>query len=178
MLLTAAYASPIGLMTMAEAEGALVGLWIDGQKHAFGAWRGTPMREEDTDLFRRVSAWLDAYFAGQRPEINALPLSPRGTALQQEVWGMLREIPYGQTTTYGALAKRIAARREQTHFSAQAVGQAIGRNPVMILIPCHRVLGAQGDLTGYAGGIERKRALLRLEGVALPLSSCQKENRR
>lgn len=168
-LLTARYASPIGLLTLAEAEGALVGLWMDGQKYAFGPWRGAPMRAEDTPLFRQASAWLDAYFAGQQPEVNALPLSPRGTAFQKEVWGMLLEIPYGQTVTYGALAKRIAARRGQAHFSAQAVGQAVGHNPISIVIPCHRVLGAQGDLTGYAGGMERKRALLQLEGVALPL---------
>ena len=118
------------------------------------------------DRRAKVAArWLDAYFAGQAPSIGALPLRPEGSAFRQEVWKLLCDIPYGHVTTYGLLAQKLAARRGVPHLSAQAVGGAVGHNPLSILIPCHRVVGADGSLTGYAGGIERKKALLTLEGV-------------
>ena len=104
------------------------------------------------------------YFSGREPDF-AVPLRPSGTPFQQEVWAALREIPYGQTTTYGAIARQMAARRGLPRLSAQAVGGAVGRNPICILVPCHRVLGADGSLTGYAGGVERKRWLLESEGA-------------
>ena len=114
----------------------------------------------DPPLLRQAHKWLDAYFSGERPDPNALPIRLVGTPFQLAVWEMLSQIPYGQTVTYGQLARRLSPT-----MSAQAVGQAVGRNPISIVIPCHRVLGAHGRLTGYAGGLNRKRALLQIEGV-------------
>ena len=114
--------------------------------------------EEETPLLRELRAWLEAYFDGERPDPRAIPVNPTGTAFQRRVWQALSEIPYGQIVTYGQLADRL-------NSSPRAVGAAVGRNPVSVLIPCHRVLGADGSLTGYAGGLERKRRLLRLEGL-------------
>ena len=113
---------------------------------------------------QKAKAWLDAYFAGNAPSPAALPLRPEGTEFRRLIWGLLLEIPYGKTVTYGALAKRAAEILGKPRMSAQAVGQAVGRNPISILIPCHRVVGAGGQLTGYAGGLARKEYLLRLEG--------------
>ena len=119
--------------------------------------------QKDLPVFREVCRWLDVYFAGRDP--GALPpLAPHGTAFQQAVWNILLGIPYGTTTTYGGIAARIAAARGG-RMSAQAVGGAVGRNPISILIPCHRVIGTDGSLTGYAGGLDKKEYLLRLEGV-------------
>jgi methylated-DNA-[protein]-cysteine S-methyltransferase len=113
----------------------------------------------------QARAWLDAYFAGLRPDIDALPLAPQGSAFRQAVWALLRAIPYGETTTYGDLARALAAQSGQTKVSAQAVGGAVGHNPLSIVVPCHRVLGRDGSLTGYAGGLDNKVKLLTLEGV-------------
>ncbi len=156
----AAYASPLGAVTLASDGQALTGLWFDGQKY-FPALTG---RREDLPVFRQARAWLDAYFAGERPGAPP-PLRPIGTDFQQQVWALLTAIPYGETRTYGALAAELARQRGLAHMSAQAVGGAVGRNPISILVPCHRVVGATGSLTGYAGGLERKQALLRLEGA-------------
>jgi methylated-DNA-[protein]-cysteine S-methyltransferase len=111
-----------------------------------------------------AQAWLEDYFVGKRPEPARLPLNPKGTEFQKAVWRLLLEIPYGQVTTYGALAAKLAQERGG-RMSAQAIGGAVGRNPISIIIPCHRVIGADGRLTGYAGGLWRKEALLRLEGT-------------
>lgn len=113
----------------------------------------------------RTKKWLDRYFAGERPSVTELRLAPEGSGFRREVWEMLCEIPYGQVTTYGTIAQRIAARRGGGGSWAQAVGGAVGHNPISIIIPCHRVVGADGSLTGYAGGIERKRWLLSHEGA-------------
>lgn len=113
-------------------------------------------------MLSEARRWLDVYFGGQEPDFTP-PLHPAGSAFQQEVWGLLRRIPCGQTTTYGALAKRLAAERGLSRMSAQAVGGAVGHNVISIIIPCHRVVGTNGSLTGYAGGIDKKAALLRLE---------------
>ena len=160
MIYTAHYDSPLGGMTMACDGIALVGLWFDGQKY-FGAPDGA---EENADIpvFRETMKWLDVYFAGNEPDLT-VPLHFTGTAFQNEVWGILCTIPYGQTTTYGEIAKQLAARRGLPHMSARAVGGAVGHNPISILVPCHRVVGLGGSLTGYAGGLERKRCLLALE---------------
>ena len=109
--------------------------------------------------------WLDRYFAGENPQISELPLAPSGSDFRQMVWKILCDIPSGQTTTYGEIAKKIAARTGRSTMSAQAVGGAVGHNPISIIIPCHRVVGTNGSLTGYAGGIDKKIALLELEGV-------------
>ena len=158
--------SPLGGITLASDGEALTGLWFDGQKH-FGAGLSGSAEEQALPIFEETERWLRIYFEGHEPDFTP-DLRPAGSPFQQEVWELLRQIPYGETVSYGALAARIAQRRGLARFSAQAVGGAVGRNPISILIPCHRVLGADGSLTGYAGGVEKKAALLRLEGFLLP----------
>lgn len=158
--------SPLGGITLASNGEALTGLWFDGQKH-FAAGLSENAEERALPIFEEAECWLHIYFAGAEPDFTPA-LHPVGTPFQLEVWALLRQIPYGSTVSYGELAARIADRRGLGRFSAQAVGGAVGRNPISLLIPCHRVLGADGGLTGYAGGVEKKAALLRLEGVALP----------
>ena len=151
-------ASPLGGITLAEADGALIGLWFDGQKHFLrGVGPDEGRIRQTTAVLEAAMRWLDDYFAG-RPTGPLPPLAPRGTAFERRVWRRLQDIPRGQTVTYGQLAGELGS-------SARAVGGAVGRNPVSILIPCHRVVGADGRLTGYAGGLERKLALLKLEQV-------------
>ena len=159
-------ASPLGGITLASDGAALTGLWFDGQKH-FGAHLppDSPLRE-DLPVFQETRQWLGRYFQGQ--DLGPTPpLSPEGTPFQREVWALLSRIPYGQVTTYRALAQSVAQARGLPSMSAQAVGGAVGRNPISILIPCHRVVGSRGSLTGYAGGLEKKAALLSLERADL-----------
>ena len=155
---TAHYQSPLGLITLAGEGETLTGLWFDGQRH-FAATLSAAAGAGDCAAFEQARRWLDAYFAGQKPEYTG-KLLLRGTVFQQRVWALLRTIPYGETTTYGALASALS---KTGHVSARAVGGAVGRNPVSLIVPCHRVLGADGRLTGYAAGPEVKAALLRLE---------------
>ena len=163
MIQTAFYDAPYGRYVMTAEDGALTGLWLEGQKY-FPSDLPEPS-DGESEIFARVRRWLDAYFAGKQPEVSALPIAPKGSAFAQSVWQLLLEIPYGQTVTYGQLAKRLAEQRGLDHMSAQAVGGAVGHNPLSIIIPCHRVLGAKNQLTGYAGGLEVKTFLLKLEGV-------------
>ena len=163
MIQTAFYAAPYGRYVMAAEDGALTGLWLEGQKY-FPSDLPEPSGEE-AEIFARTRCWLDAYFAGQQPDVSTLPIAPKGSDFAQSVWQLLLEIPYGQTVTYGQLAKRLAEQRGLAHMSAQAVGGAVGHHPISIIIPCHRVLGAKNQLTGYAGGLEVKTFLLKLEGV-------------
>ena len=165
-MITKYYASPVGKLLLAAEESGLCGLWIEGQKYE-AAGLTAPKAEGDNAILRLTCEWLDAYFAGQKPEIAALPLTPQGSAFRQRVWRLLCEIPYGEVMTYGALAKRIAAEDGRSAMSAQAIGGAVGHNPISIIIPCHRVVGADGSLTGYAGGVEKKLWLLRHEGADL-----------
>lgn len=165
----AIYESPLGSYVMAEEDGKLVGLWLMGQKYF--PKELPPVGSGEGEIFARTRRWLDAYFAGERPEPGELELRPKGSGFALEVWKLLLEIPYGQTVTYGQLAKELAQRRGLERMSAQAVGGAVGHNPISIIIPCHRVLGAKGQLTGYAGGLETKRRLLELEGVELALKN-------
>ena len=159
MTYTTHYSSPLGKIILVSNGTALTELDFAEDVSAASATR----TQKDLPVFEEVSRWLDAYFAGRDP--GALPpLAPHGTAFQQAVWKILRRIPYGTTTTYGRIAAHIAAARGG-RMSAQAVGGAVGRNPISILIPCHRVIGADGSLTGYAGGLDKKEYLLRLEGV-------------
>lgn len=163
MIHTAFYDAPYGRYVMAAEDGALTGLWLEGQKY-FPSTLPEPSGEE-TEIFARIRRWLDDYFAGRQPEVSALPLAPKGSDFAQSVWQLLLEIPYGHTVTYGQLAARLAQQRGLAHMSAQAVGGAVGHNPISLIIPCHRVLGAKNQLTGYAGGLDVKTFLLKLEGV-------------
>jgi methylated-DNA-[protein]-cysteine S-methyltransferase len=148
--------SPLGRILLASDQRALTGLYFVGQKYE--AVPGSDWNEErDSPLFARAQTELAEYFAGKRTGFN-LPLGPKGTPFQQHVWRTLRTIPCGTTVTYGALAESLGAPR-----SVRATAAAIGRNPISIFIPCHRVIGSDGSLTGYAGGLDRKRALLALE---------------
>lgn len=160
------YSSPLGELTLGSDGAALTGLWLEGQKY-FGGREMLWQRCDNLPVFTAVRQWLDAYFSGAVPSATALCLAPQGTAFQREVWQLLPEIPYGTTTTYGALAAQLAQRRGLARFSAQAVGAAVGKNPISIIVPCHRVVGSTGDLIGYAGGISRKEWLLCHEGIKM-----------
>lgn len=156
--------SPLGPLFLATDGEAIVGLWLEGQKYFAAGLEAETEERPDLPVFRQAAAWLDAYF--ERQDLPPLPpLAPRGSAFRQRVWSLLLEIPFGETTTYGALTERLQA--SGVPASPQAVGGAVGHNPISILIPCHRVVGADGSLTGYAGGVEKKRFLLELEGADL-----------
>lgn len=159
------YSSPLGLLKLASDGDSLVGLWIEGQKY-FGDTVDKDMTEiDDLPIFAAAKKWLDKYFSGQKPAIPDLPLAPIGGEFRQAVWNILCEIPYGEYITYGDIAKTVAAQMGKANMSSQAVGGAVGHNPISIIIPCHRVVGANGSLTGYAGGISKKIKLLEHEGV-------------
>lgn len=159
--------SPLGDMTAAAEDNKITGLWFDGQKYYPKDTRSW-VYEPEHPVFIRLHQWLRDYFKGKKN--LALPeLQPKGTEFQKAVWEVLLQIPYGSIITYGEIAKKIAASRGLDTMSAQAVGGAVGHNPVSILIPCHRVVGTNGSLTGYAGGLDRKTALLQLEQVDLAL---------
>lgn len=162
MLYTDLFASPLGEILLVSDGEALCGLYFAGQKYSPAL--SDAKEEADLPVFRSARAWLERYFAGEKPETD-LPLRAAGTDFQRAVWDLLKEIPYGATVTYGELAEKLAAQRGRP-CSARAVGAAVGRNPISVIVPCHRVLGADGALTGYAGGLARKRALLQIEGVA------------
>ena len=155
------YASPVGNILLAADNTGLTGLWFEGQKY-FALSLDKEHEEKEIPLFERVKQWLDIYFSGKDPDFT-IPLHFTGTAFQNEVWKILCTIPYGQTETYGEIAKQIAVRKGLPHMSAQAVGGAVGHNEISIIVPCHRVVGADGSLTGYAGGIDKKIKLLQLE---------------
>ena len=159
MIYTAHYTSPLGGITLASDGIALTGLYFDGEP---GCPPCDAAHKKDLPVFGEAVKWLDLYFAGNEPDFMPV-LNPTGTVFQQAVWKILRTIPYGATTSYGTIARRIEQETKK-RMSAQAVGGAVGRNPISILIPCHRVIGADGSLTGYAGGLDKKEYLLGLEG--------------
>lgn len=161
------YESPAGLLTVASDGAHIVGLWIEGQKYYGGTVSEEMQRCDDVPVFESTKDWLDCYFAGGKPDMSELPLRPAGGAFRQGVWEILREIPYGEVTTYGKIAERMAEKMGRRSMSGQAVGGAVAHNPISILIPCHRVVGANGSLTGYAGGIDTKVKLLQLEGATM-----------
>ena len=167
------YESPLGTLLLAADDVGLNGVWIEGQKYCApgidtSQWENDivvlEQMGQESHVLELAKRWLDIYFTGKEPEFQ-VPLHVSGTDFQKEVWEILRTIPYGQTMTYGEIARQIAERRGLRRMSAQAVGGAVGRNPVGIIVPCHRVVGSDGSLTGYAGGIERKQALLTIEGT-------------
>ena len=164
MLYFTTFFSPIGKLTAACNGEALIGLWIEGQKYFFDP-KEAPTEQADHPIFIRTREWIERYFRGECPSPQEVPLAPHGSAFGQAVWKCLLDISYGETTTYGAIAKRVAAMLGRETMSAQAVGGAVGHNPISIIIPCHRVIGTDGSLTGYAGGLHLKRHLLTHEGI-------------
>ena len=163
MQYTTFYESPIGRMLLAADDAGLTGLWFEGQKY-FARCLDLETEEKELPVFAEAKRWLDIYFSGKEPDFTP-PLHFTGTDFQKEVWEILCAIPYGQTMTYGAIADQLAKKRGLSRMSAQAVGGAVGHNNLSIIVPCHRVVGSDGSLTGYAGGIERKTFLLNLENA-------------
>ena len=177
MYYSSIYLSPIGAITLAcDGDGKnLVGLWTEGQKYHGGTIPEALVERNNIPLFDTTKRWLDRYFAGEKPDISELPLSPIGGEFRQGVWKILCEIPYGEVITYGEIAHKIAVKNAKKSMSAQAVGGAVGHNPISIVIPCHRVVGSNGSLTGFSGGIQMKMKLLELEGVDMSAFSIPKK---
>lgn len=163
MQYTATYKSPLGNILLAADEQGLTGLWFEGQKY-YALYLDKENMEKELPVFAKTRKWLDIYFSGREPDFE-LPLHFTGTDFQNEVWEILYSIPYGETMTYGQIAREIAEKKGLMRMSAQAVGGAVGHNEISIIVPCHRVVGTNGSLTGYAGGIDKKISLLKLEGA-------------
>ncbi|MDR2035380.1 MAG: methylated-DNA--[protein]-cysteine S-methyltransferase [Coriobacteriales bacterium] len=169
--------SPLGTLTLASNGEQLLGLWLKEQKYHGCTLFEEMVQNDNLEVFKKTRLWLERYFDGQKPGPHELPLAPPGSEFRQAVWKLLCQIPYGEVTTYGAIAHKIAADRDKARLpgkalgagkarmSSQAVGGAVGHNPLSIIIPCHRVVGSNGSLTGYAGGLPLKIKLLKLEGV-------------
>lgn len=167
MLYRINYESPLGVINVASDGESIVELWLPGQRGFWGELEEKGNVTEQVPVLVKAKEWLDRYFSGDRPTPQELPLAPVGGSFRQDVWKILCGIPYGELITYGEIAKRIASRRGLDKMAAQAVGGAVGHNPISIVIPCHRVVGAGENLTGYGGGIALKQALLAHEGVDL-----------
>lgn len=155
------YDSPLGGILLAADEIGLTGLWFDGQKY-FARGLSSEREERELPVLLEAKRWLDIYFTGKEPDFLP-PLHSIGSAFRRSVWEILLQIPYGRTTTYGEIARRLAEKQKLSRLSAQAVGGAVGQNAISIIIPCHRVVGTNGSLTGYAGGVDKKMKLLELE---------------
>ena len=165
MLYYTYYESPVGKVMLLASEEALAGLWLPGQK-VDQQLMARAVFQDYTPILEQGRTWLDRYFSGGQPTPEEIPLDPQGSVFRKRVWRRLCKIPYGQVETYGQIARELGA-ENRGKMSAQAVGGAVGHNPIALIIPCHRVVGASGSLTGYGGGIERKIRLLTLEGVDL-----------
>lgn len=165
MYYSTTYSLPVGVVTLASDGDSLAGLWIKGQKYHGASVPAELIQKDDLPIFEETKRWLDSYFAKEKPTISDLSLAPLGSDFRQKVWKILCEIPYGKVVTYGDIAKEMAAKQGKEKMSAQAVGGAVGHNPISIIVPCHRVVGSNGSLTGYAGGISTKIKLLELEGA-------------
>ena len=161
MLFSTDYDSPLGMIFIVSDGEAICGLWFYGQKHFSSSIDGDIIQDDGLAIFSEVKNWLDRYFNGENPKIT-FKLKPGGSEFRRKVWDILLEIPYGETITYGEISREISPT-----MSAQAVGGAVGHNPISIIIPCHRVIGTNGKLTGYAGGLDRKRELLKLEKILI-----------
>lgn len=157
--------TPLGPVLLASDGNKLCGLWFEGQKHFMYGIDAAASERKDLDIFKVTEVWLERYFNGEKPLPSELPLSPRGSEFAREIWTMLLAIPYGMLVSYGNLAALYAKKHGLDSMSAQAVGGAVGRNPISIIIPCHRVVASNGSLTGYAGGLDRKIGLLTHEGI-------------
>ena len=153
------YTSPLGEMLIVSDGEAICGVWFCGQKHFKSSIPDEITQNDDLPIFKKVKTWFDSYFNGENPAID-FKLKPEGSEFRKKVWNILSQIPYGETLSYGEIAREISP-----SMSAQAVGGAVGRNPIAILIPCHRVIGSNGKLTSYAAGLEKKIELLELERI-------------
>ena len=163
MQYTSYYQSPLGKMIIASDNIGICGIWFENQKY-FASTLKEVFMDLDTHYADQAKNWLDIYFSGQTPNFTP-PLHLIGTPFQLDVWNILLKIPYGHTTTYGNISRKLAKKYHKEHMSAQAVGNAVGRNPISIIVPCHRVIGTNGKLTGYAGGLDKKCKLLSLEKI-------------
>lgn len=166
---TQEYLSPLGKLLLACDNEGLTGIWFEGQKY-FDKGLSVKQKALEHEILAQTKAWLDLYFKGQEPSFTP-PLKLCGTFFEKLVWQELLNIPYGTVTTYGKLSLKVAKTLNKEHMAAQAVGHAVGLNPVSIIVPCHRVVGSRGNLTGYAAGLERKLKLLELEGLDTKLFS-------
>ncbi len=171
------YQSPIGKMTMATDGKRLKALWLTDQEYIKYIDNEVSREGMNFPIFDETRAWLDAYFNGKQPDIRDLNLDPDGTDFRQRIWRLLMEIPYGEVTTYKDLGQAVAKELGKSTMSAQAVGGAVGANPISFIIPCHRVIGSDGSLTGYAGGSEAKIWLLEHEGFRIEETSKSKDNK-
>lgn len=165
MIYTTHYAAPVGDILLASKDNKLIGLWIKGQKDYLESLKERIEENGKDEMLMKAKKWLDRYFHNEKPNIEELDLAPIGSDFRQAVWKILCKIPYGEVVTYNDIAKEIARDRGMKKMSAQAVGGAVGHNPISIIIPCHRVVGTNGSLTGYGGGIEKKVFLLKHEKV-------------
>lgn len=154
-----------GKLLIASKDNKLIGLWIEGQKHYLRNIKEELVENDNEEILIKTKKWLDRYFLGEKPKIEELDICLNGTFFEKTVWELLKKIPYGEVTTYKELAINVAKKLGKENMSAQAVGGAVGHNPISIIIPCHRVVGTTGSLTGYAGGIDKKVKLLEFENV-------------
>lgn len=159
MIYKTEYKSPVGILTLASRGESLAGLWIEGQKYFESTIKSETVINNKLPVFKQTKEWLDRYFAGLKPEISELSLAPEGSEFRQKIWKILCKIPYGGVRTYGEIAREIS----NSAAVSRAVGGAVGHNPISIIIPCHRVIGQNGKMTGYAGGIDLKIKLLEFE---------------
>ena len=165
MIYTDTYKSPIGNLLIASKDNKLVGVWMEKQKYYLSNFKEEIVETKNLEILVKTKKWLDRYFNGENPDINELEINPIGSEFRKSVWEILKNIPYGEVITYNDIAKELARQKEIKKMSAQAVGGAVGHNPISIIIPCHRVVGTNGSLTGYAGGIKKKIYLLEHEKV-------------
>lgn len=158
------YKSPLGnIIICCDEDENIVGLWFENQKYFTDNIDGKITENNNVEIFVKVKFWLDRYFAGKKPNIKEIPIKLIGNDFRKSVWKLLCKIPYGKVLTYGDIAKQIAKQQGITKMSAQAIGGAVGHNPISIIVPCHRVVGRNGNLTGYAAGLNKKKKLLELE---------------
>lgn len=165
MIYTTTYNSPIGNLLIATKDNKLIGLWIENQKYYLSSFKEEMAEKENLEILVKTRNWLDRYFKEEKPNISELDINLIGSEFRKNVWEILKTIPYGEVITYNDIAKKIAKQKGISKMSAQAIGGAVGHNPISIIVPCHRVVGSNGSLTGYAGGIEKKIQLLKLEGI-------------
>jgi methylated-DNA-[protein]-cysteine S-methyltransferase len=160
------YMSPIGnIILCCDEKENIVGLWFEGQKYYADNIEGKIIENNSLKIFKKTKNWLNRYFSGKKPDIKEIPVKFIGNEFRKSVWKILCKIPYGKVITYNDIAKQIANQRGITKMSAQAVGGAVGHNPISIIVPCHRVIGKNGKLTGYAAGLDKKTKLLELEAL-------------